>query len=148
MKTSALIALKTGVLAFLLAGSAAAQIGTFTGTTCGFPSTVNDLSSGVYQLLGGDVTYARRQPFGSATLTADSSGPSLVLAICTDPPSPTADCIAQEANPGIATYMGFAPTRPNTSTNIWIVVDAPQSPGSATQVCSSYTLTITGPLDG
>lgn len=148
MKTSASIALKTGVLTFLLAGSAAAQLGTSTGTTCGLPSTVNDLSSGVYQLLGGDVTYPIRQYYGTASLTASSSGPSLVLAVCTDPPSPTADCVAVEATPGVPIAVGYVPTRPNTSTNIWIVVDALQAPGSETQVCNSYTLTISGPLDG
>lgn len=146
MKTSASIALKTGVLAFLLAGSAAAQLGSFTGTTCGLPSAVNDLSSGVYQLLGGDVTYPIRQFYGTATLTAGSSGPSLVLTVCKDPPSPTADCVAVEATPGTPTSVGYVPTRPNTSTNIWIVVDAQQAPGSETQICGSYTLTISGPL--
>lgn len=148
MKTSVLIAQLSGGLAFLLAGSAAAQIGTLAGTTCGSSSAVNDLSSGVYLLLGPDITYARQQPFGSATLTADSAGPPLVLAVCTDPPSPIANCTALEASPGIATAFTFVPTRPATSTNIWIVVDSLRAAGSGSQYCNSYTLTITGPLDG
>jgi len=146
MKTPASFVLKTGGLALLYAGGAAAQYGTSTGTTCGFPSTINDLSSGVYQLLGSDVTYPVQQYYGTATLTADASGPPLVLAVCKDPPSPTADCLALEAAPGVPTTLSYTPTRPNTSTNIWIVVDALQPAGSATPACGSYTVMITGPL--
>jgi hypothetical protein len=145
MKTPASLGHAVATVLLLAAGSAAASE-SFPGTTCGFPSSVSDLSGGAYQLPGRDRTYAWMVHSGQASLQVNQTSPPLVLAVCRDPPSPTADCTAIEVAPGFSQQLNLRPTRPFGSPNIWIVVDSLQPVGSTSPPdCGEYLLVYGGP---
>lgn len=146
MKTPASLVRATASALLLAAGSAVASE-SFPGTTCGFPSSVSDLSGGAYQLPGRDRTYAWLTYSGEAALQVSETSAPLVLAVCRDPPSPTADCTAIEIAPGSSQQLNLRPTRPFAFPNIWIVVDSlrPVDSASPPPDCGDYVLHYLGP---
>ncbi|WP_257386624.1 hypothetical protein [Tahibacter caeni] len=145
MKPTSLLRSVLAMTLSLVATDVLAQVGVRTGTTCGQPSNVNDLSFGAYLLPGPDVVYTVSVPYPSASgaiLRSVNADDVLALAICSEPPSPTAHCVAATAAAGQSAMLQFALLGPLAGGTRWVVVDSTNS-----GVCGSHSVTITGPLD-